>query len=191
MVTPMQVLLENIAFNHDPDLSKTGSFFLRRNETQVVPIPEWNNNCSDPTCAPAAYVIAALPATLTMKASVVCDDMSVASIHIQAVESPTGSTHILGRVQAIRVNLFNGKSGLVAFQLPDARTRITNAGVSVSNIAWQWQFSTDGQNWTDFQNTQHRIYTVIEMPHKPWKPTSNAQTDIHVPWTEVLDQACK
>jgi hypothetical protein len=188
----MQVLLENIAFNHDPDLSKTGSFFLRRNETQVVPIPEWNNNCSsDPACAPAAYVIAALPATLTIKASVVCDDTSLDSIHMQAVESPAGSTHILGSVQAIRVSLIKGKSGLVAFQLPDARTRITNAGVSVGNIAWQWQFSTDGQNWTDFQKTQHRIYTVIGMPQKPWKPTSNAQTDIHVPWTEVLDQSCK
>lgn len=188
----MNVLLKNIAFNHDPDLSKTGAFFLRRNETQVVPIPEWSSQCSsDPSCAPAAYVIAALPATLTIKASISCDDQSVTSIYIQAVESPAGTTNILGRVQGIPVNLQNGTSGLVAFQLPDARTRITNAGVRVSNIAWQWQFSIDGENWTDFQQTHHRIYTVREMPTEPWQPKSNSSSEIHVPWTEVLDQACK
>ncbi len=157
-----------------------------------MPIPEWSNSCSsDPACAPAAYVIAALPATLTIKVSILCDDPSVTSIHIQAVENPAGSAHILGRVQAMPITLHNGKSDLVAFQLPDARTRITNAGVSVSNITWQWQFSTDGQNWTDFQQTHHRIYTVIDMPQKPWKPRSNKPGEIHVPWTEVLDQACK
>src|SRR5215510_10815962 len=121
----MNVLLKNIAFNHDPDLSKTGAFFLRRNETQVVPIPEWTSQCSDPACAPAGYVIARLPQALTLKASFTCDDPSV-QIQIQAIERPVGRSHILGPVQARPVSFLNGESDLVLFQLPNARTGITN-----------------------------------------------------------------
>ncbi len=188
----MQVLLENIAFNHDPDLSKTGSFFLRRNETQVVPRPEWRNECcSNPECAPAGYVIATLPATLTIKASFLCDDPSVMRIHIKALDITTGGPSILGAIEATSVDLQNGRSGLVLFNLQNARTRIINAGISVSNIAWQWQFSTNSKNWTDFQTTEHRIYTVLQMPNEPWQPTSDVTTEIHVPWTEVLDHACE
>lgn len=186
----MQIFLENIAFNHDPNLNTTGSFFLRRNETENVPRPEWSNRCSsDPTCAPAGYVMATLPATLTIKASFSCDDTTVPSIHIRALEGPASPTHILGAVQAKLVNLQNGKSGLVVFNLPDAKARMDK--VSVSDITWKWQFSTDGINWTDFQDTVHRIYVVLEMPTEPWKPTSSSANDIQVPWTEVLDKACE
>ncbi len=187
----MQVLLENIAFNHDADLSKTGSFFLRRNETQVVPIPEWRNECcSNPECAPAGYVIDRLPFTLTIKASFLCDDLQATSINVQALETTAAGTSILGVVEARTVPLQNGRSGLVEFNLPNARSRITGAGVSVSDVTWQWQFATGTQAWKDFQTTEHRIYSVSRMPNKPWNPTSNSLTDINVPWTEVLDHAC-
>ena len=188
----MQVTLQNIAFNHDRDLLKTGSFYLRRNETQIVPIPEWSNKCSlDPACAPAGYVKSRLPTPLTIKASFFCDDPSVKTIHIQAVECPARVSHILGPVEAKTVNLQQGQSGLVRFNLPTAKARIEAAGVSATNIAWQWQFSMDGKNWTNVQETRHRIYTVLEMPEEPWQPKSNSATEIHVPWTEVLDKACE
>jgi hypothetical protein len=188
----MQITLQNIAFNHDPNLNNTGSFFLRRNETQIVPIPEWSNQCSsDPACAPAGYIISKLPATLTIKASFLCDDHSVNTIYIQAVEIPVGSTHILGpAVAANPINLQNGSSGLVSFQLSQAKNRMQAAGVSKTDIAWQWRFSSDGANWTDFQQTNHRIYTVIDKPQCPWMPYSNSTTEIHVPWTAVLDESC-
>ena len=188
----MQVLLENIAFNHDPDLSKTGSFFLRRNETQVVPIPEWRNECcSNPECAPAGYVIDQLPSTLTIKASFLCDDKQATSINVQALEITAAGAGILGAVAARPVPLQNGSSGLVEFNLPDASSRINGAGVNVSDVAWQWQFSSATKPWTDFQITEHRIYSVAHMPNKPWNPTSNSKANINVPWTEVLDHACK
>ncbi len=186
----MQVLLENIAFNHDPDLSKTGSFFLRRNETQIVRRPEWSNeSCRHSECAPAGYVISMLPDMLTIKASFVCDDPSdTTTIHIQALES---GNNILSAVKAMPVTFTNGRSGPVTFDLPNARSRIIAAGIRVRDITWDWQFSKDGEHWTNFQTTEHRIYTVREMPNLPWKPESNNVTEINVPWTEVLDYACK
>lgn len=188
----MKVTVQNIAFNYDPTLKQTGAFFLRRNETQIVPIPEWSPACSsDPSCAPAAYAISKLPAPVTIKASFHCDDQSLKTIYIQAIELPVGNTHILGpAVTPNPVNLQNGDSGFVLFQLPQAKKRIEDAGVSKTEIGWQWQFSSDGENWTNFQQTYHRIYTVIDLPQGPWMPGSNSITEIHVPWTEVLDRAC-
>lgn len=186
----MQVQLEHIAFNHDADLSKTGTFFLRRNETQIVSLPEWRKDgCSSPDCAPAGYVIANLPAIVTIKASFSRDDQSTGSILIRALDI-AGSPGILGAVQARPVDFQNGQSGLVTFVLPNAKTRIKDAGISVTDVAWQWQFSKDASHWTDFQVTEHRIYTVLEMPNEPWTPESNLATEIHVPWTEVLNRAC-
>lgn len=187
----MQVFLENIAFNHDPDLSKTGSFFLRRNETQVVPIPEWRNECClNPECAPAGYVISQLPDMMTIKASFRCDVPQVASIRVRALEITAAGPSILGAVEARPVTLQDRHSGLVEFNLPKAKDRITAAGVSVSDVTWQWQFSTATDPWKDFQTTEHRIYCVAQMPHMPWNPASNNVMDIQVPWTQVLNHAC-
>ena len=187
----MRVSLENIAFNYEKDLSKTGAFYLRRNETQIVPIPEWRRECcSNPECAPGGYVIANLPEVLTIKAGFVCDDPTVPSVYIRALE-PADGTNVLGHVVAKEVTLTNGRADLVPFDLPLARTRIRAAGISVSNLTWKWQFSEDSESWIDLQTTHHRIYTVLEMPSAPWEPRVDKASNIQVPWTEVLDYACE
>jgi len=187
----MRVSLEHIAFNYDKDLSKTGSFHLRRNETQIVRIPEWRRECcSNPDCAPAGYVIANLPEVLSIQASFVCDDPKVSSVYIQALE-PADGTNMLGHVAAKEVELIKGRADLVPFDLPVAQTRIKAGGIGVRNIKWKWQFSKNAKSWKEFQTTQHRVYTVLEMPSCPWEPRSDNASNIHVPWTDVLDYACE
>jgi hypothetical protein len=67
---------------------------------------------------------------------------------------------------------------------------IKNAGVSVNDVIWRWQFSLNGTDWTDIVTTTHRVYIVLCLPTEPWEPMSFQPTNIQIPWTEVLDQAC-
>ena len=183
----MQVALEGIKFNYDPDdLKKTGAFNLRRNETQIVRVPEWQPDvCSEHECSPVAYAIEGLPEKMTLEASFRTLKGLKTPLMIRAIaESPD---HILGNIEPREIN-HPGSSGFVKFNMPDAR--VSSAGVGIHDVAWRWQYSDTPNVWTDFQTTFHRVYTVLARPSKPWEPEISNSTNIHQPWTEVLDYAC-
>jgi hypothetical protein len=184
----MRVALEGISFNYAPDdLKKTGAFNLRRNETQPVRLPEWlPDQQSGDEASPAAYAICSLPAEMTIQASFNCEIDPGTSIRVRAIAEFTD--HVLGDVEPVEI-ANSGSSGFITLVLPDARVAVV--GVGIHDIGWRWQFSSEPNVWTDFQTTRHRIYTVLARPSDPWEPKSTASDNIHQPWTEVLDYACK
>jgi hypothetical protein len=184
----MKITLETISFNYDSKLENTGAFNVRRNETMVVTLPEWRDDrCSNPECSPAAYAISRIPNTVTIQASFICDDVLAKSVRVQALSVPP-ATNILGDIPDHEIPLNSGRSGNVILRLTNAVIR--DSAIGATNISWRWQFSQDSVNWTDFQTTKHRIYTVLALPTEPWEPECRNPSNIHLPWTEVLDLAC-
>lgn len=185
----MRVQLKAIKFNYR-DLSTTGAFHLRRNETQIVKVPEWEPHTGTTyESSPVAYSISDLPATITIQAVFEAEGGGAGtSVLVKATAESAG--HVLGNVQQESI-LGTGPSGLVTFKLTDARTLLSQAGIGIHDIVWRWHFSDKPETWTDFQITRHRIYTVLARPYDPWQPEVNNPANIHQPWTEVLDYACK
>src|ERR1043166_6861348 len=71
----MQVFLEAIKFNHNPDSATGDAFGIRENEGTPVTNAEWQRFLSlNPEDSPAAYALNAVSnGTLTIKARFSCD----------------------------------------------------------------------------------------------------------------------
>jgi len=192
----MQVTLDAIKFNHDPDGTTTGAFNIRRNETEAVQFPEWERGrpCMTPECSPVAYSIDGLPEAIIIKASFSSNDAPPEGVYFKALEDRDDRKvprplNVLGSSDEPLVTFQNGKAIDVPFTF--ATGGILNSGASASDLKWQWQFSVDEKRtWTYFQATEHRVYTVPSLPSCPWEPRSNASSNIQVPWTEALEYAC-
>jgi hypothetical protein len=175
----MPVFLEAILFNHDSGGTTSGALTIRRNETELVPLPEWQrNSAANEACSPAAYVISKLPEPLTIKARFSSPDLKGKAVDVMA-EAAAGA--VLGNVEKETVTFdANGDSGFVPFKLLQASLK----GVSVSTTKWTWNFSPPAaDDWTKFEETCHRIYVVMTEPTAPW--------EAELPWAEVLEHACK
>jgi hypothetical protein len=97
----MQVVLEEITFNHDTASATGDAFNIRRNETQAVTPPEWRRGISvNPEDSPAAYALNAVRnQTLTVKAKFSSDSPGE-KVWIRAVDGRLDpvNTHILTRL---------------------------------------------------------------------------------------------
>jgi len=212
----MKVTLEAIKFNHRANSATNDGFSIRHNENRHVLSPEWQlgttQNSED---APAAYALDQISNnTLTIQARITCSDPTVTSIWIRTLdgnifpEKPGISRfarfalsvfrpliravvqpNILGVVTAKEVKPSSGPDDFQDFEL--AGVRLPQAGVGVNEIIWRWQFSTDGSDWTDIATTRHRIYSVFKLPTGAWQPNSNDPSNNQLPWTEVLEYACR
>lgn len=211
----MQVFLEAIQFNHDPDSATTDAFNIRQNETEFVTIPEWQRTIAPPRHNyPAAYALSETRGnTITIKAKFQCSDPG-AKIQVRAINarvlvrktlgcSPLGlfsnlvstnapnlSRNVLGDVKKKLVT-FNadGNSDWQLFELKNVQ--LWSAGVSVSTTRWRWQFRLASSNhWTDFAITNHRIYTVLELPNCPWQQQPFVDANKQLPWADALEYAC-
>ena len=70
-------------------------------------------------------------------------------------------------------------------------SKITQAGVGVHIIQWQWQFRlSSNDSWKDLEKTCHQIYTVLKVPKRPWLQHPYVSDNRQLPWTDVLDYAC-
>lgn len=186
----MNVILEAIKFNHDPTSATNDAFNIRRNEIEPVIVPEWRQGITiNPEDAPAAYAKDTIGRNaITIKAKFTCSDRTVSNISVQVVNGG-GDINVLGEVPSTPVTLVNGESDFVSLTLNSPN--FSQAGVSVSDIVWRWQYSVSAGVWTDFAITTHRIYTVLAMPTAPWQPDSADSYNTQQPWTEVLDFACR
>ena len=182
----MRVELTAIQFNYEADLTKTGAFNLRRSETRTVRVPEWQPDVSDNfEASPAAYAICGLPEEMTIQASFKCQSGLNTPLMIKAIAEPSG--HVLGDIEPQEIPN-TATTGFVTFKLPHAR--VASVGVGIHDIAWHWQYSDHPDVWTDVETTFHRIYTVLALPSCPWEAEARAESNIHQPWTDVLDYAC-
>ena len=187
----MQVFLKEVAFNHDPDSATADAFNIRKNEAEEVVTPEWQSLTSvTPEQSPAAYARDELTGTPTILAKFSFENVPAGTqtARIRAVDANQAlTTNVLGSVTEREVELANA-GNFESFQLQDVR--IAAAGVSVSNVIWRWQFRSESTNWTDFETSRHRIYTVLKLPTLPWKPGHTDAPTVQTPWTEVLEYAC-
>src|SRR3970282_1164666 len=88
------------------------------------------------------------------------------------------------------VSFVGGMSGPSSFTL--VHTRLDGAAVGARTTEWRWQYRrTASDPWTDMEITRHRIYTLLDLPTAPWQQTPYQQTNSQIPWTDVLDYACK
>jgi hypothetical protein len=97
---------------------------------------------------------------------------------------------VLGEVKAQPVT-FNaaGDSGPVLFELE--KHALDTVGVGIHTVVWRWQFRRSPSDaWTDFAQSSHRIYTVLDVPTAPWEQTPHRASNTQLPWAEVLDVAC-
>lgn len=212
----MQVILETIEFNHDQTSATHDAFNIRCNETELVEIPEWRQGKSiRPEDSVAAYARDELNGrspSIKAKLRIVDIDPGIKSLKVRALDGHLSvakresdisnfalrlmrfvfpdalATNVLGRVEEREISLDNPEE-LVSFNLADVR--INDVGVSASDIIWRWQFRTDDTDWTDFETTNHRIFTVLALPTLPWLRDSPNRSNPHVPWSEVLEFACR
>jgi hypothetical protein len=213
------ILLESIAFNHDPSGTSQDAINLRRNASQWIDVPEWRRGLSiNPEDSPAAYAVARTAGQpVTIQAVFSCTDPSWTSVEIRAldnavypgivfVKQPTGCLgwliavllpllralvgNVLGEVPAQSIPLVNGGSGPVLLTL--IHTRLDGATVGARTTEWRWQYRHTGNDpWTDIEITRHRIYTLLDLPTAPWQQTPYQPSNIQLPWTDVLDYACR
>ncbi len=99
--------------------------------------------------------------------------------------------NILGEVESRKVTFGpNAETGFETFRLQNVR--IWGAGVGVNNIRWRWQFRRDSRGqWIDFAESLHKIYTVLDIPTLPWLQQPYDVRNTQLPWTDVLDFACR
>jgi hypothetical protein len=208
--------LEAIKFNHDPSSANVDAFNIRKNEREFVEVPEWRRGLTfNPEDSPAAYsLLDTRGNTLTIQASFSCDDRRPRTIEVRALDArlyPRASgasalldladrllelmlddsrVNILGEVKAKRIKLCDGKSDFETFKLKNVR--IWAGGVAVEDIAWRWQYRVyPDDSWTDLAVTKHRIYTTLRRPHEPWQQTRFERSNLQLPWTAVLEHACR
>ncbi|MFL6233641.1 MAG: hypothetical protein ACJ76N_10950 [Thermoanaerobaculia bacterium] len=212
----MSVRLEAIKFNHDPSSATSDAFNIRRNATQFVSVPEWQHGVSVlPEDSPAAYAMKETRGhTITIQAQFRALDPGLGTVEIRAIDPtlipkpwPFGWLlwpllwilryllrlffgNVLGEVRRRKVTFPpGGLTGIETFRLKNVAIQI--AGVGVRTTTWRWQYRRSGGAWTDFETTQHRIYVVVETPKSPWNQAPYNSGNTQLPWTEVLDYACR
>lgn len=101
-----------------------------------------------------------------------------------------GRENLLGFVRARRVDFVNIESAFETFELTEHR--LWAQGVGVQNVTWRWQYRRiAAEPWIDFAESKHRIYTVLDVPNQPWQQQPFLLANTSLPWTDVLDYACR
>lgn len=212
----MSLRLEAIKFNHDPSSATFDAFNIRKNESEFIEPPEWRRGRNlTPEDSPAAYgLFETRGNTLTIQASFSCDNPSVNSVDIRALDGRLypkpvddllgfsliadlvrpflhdSARNILGEVEARNIRLSGGTATFKTFNLENVR--IWDTGVRVQDIVWRWQYRIPPYGaWTDFARTTHRIYTTLDRPHAPWQQKPFDSSNLQLPWTAVLEYACR
>jgi hypothetical protein len=193
----MPVWIEAVLFNHDQAAATHDALNIRRNATEQVRLPEWQEGiCVRPEDSPAAYSLAdTYGHQITIKASFRSSNPNPHTLEIRAVDDfgdddvPPDCRNVLGRVGKANVAFAGGQSGLHTFTLHDVE--LWERGVGVRETTWHWQARDDPDDeWEYFGTTRHRIYSVLAAPTAPWQQAPFNAPNTQIPWTDVLDYAC-
>jgi hypothetical protein len=174
--------IEAIKFNHDTGAETNDALNIRQNVTQFISVPEWRRFISvNPEDSRAAYAVRpTLGKPITIEVSLSSTDSSVAFVEVRVEH----------HVRARPVNFVNGTTGFCTFELvepPVARGR-----VGTWDIEWDWEYRLRPQHsWHHFATTRHRIYVLLDVPTAPWVQGPYNAANTQLPWTELLDYACR
>jgi hypothetical protein len=192
----MTLRLEAIKFNHHPDASDTDALNIRKNATEMVPVPEWKRGVTTGADQSiAAYAISEVsndpnkPATI--EASFSRLDAGTGTVEVRATDSPGFPPNILGTAVSGPISFGAwGESGFVSLELQ--APRLAEVGVGAYTVRWSWQYRlSPNDDWVDFATTDHTIYVVLKKPNLPWKLSPYTQNNIELPWADALEWACQ
>lgn len=205
----MSIVLQAIAFNSDSANISSDALNIRRNASQPVTVPEWQRGttftAADSLAAYSLEDAIGRPVTIRARFSRLLPQIAFAEVRaVQAplpwlltTDGPPGAwvqmllqtrINVLGEVAPETVVFRpDGDSEFVNFTLRN--TRLSSCGIGVHRVRWHWQYRLGpGMPWLDFAYTEHTIYTVLRVPWMQ-EPADIANTQL--PWTDVLDFACR
>ena len=201
----MSIVLQAIAFNADSANIIPDALNIRRNASLPVTVPEWQRGvtftAADSLAAYSLEDVVGRPVTIHARFSRLLPQ--VVSVQVRAVQAPLpwpwqgiqgllqAQINVLGEVAPETVVFLpNGNSAFVSFTLRN--TRLSSCGIGVHHVRWHWQYRLGpGAPWLDFAFTEHTIYTVLRVPRSPWVQEPADIANIQLPWTDVLDFACR
>jgi hypothetical protein len=176
------IAIEAIKFNHNHNSATHDALNIRKDASRFVHVPEWRRFISvNPEDSPAAYAIAPTHGhTVTIEVSLITDDPSTAFIEVR----------VENHVKAGPVNFINGKTGFMTFDL--LNPPMSHGRVGIWDLEWPWEYRLSPHHpWHYFDTTRHRIYVVLDVPEEPWQQMPYNSGNQQLPWTEVLDYACR
>lgn len=196
----MSLQVDAIKFNHDPAAATHDALNIRVDATNFVNVPEWRHGVSVTYAdSPAAYAIKQVGKnTITIQARFSAGPIlpeKGGTLEIRAVTVglkfppwPFPPPNPLGDVLPAPVVFdVHGHSGWGTFKVSGH----LGSTVRVSNITWQWQYLHPvTHHWTNFEQTKHRIYVLLDTPTAPWQQAPYNAANTQLPWTAVLDFAC-
>ena len=207
------VRLDTIAFNHDPSTATHDAINLRRNASTWLPVPEWQRGVSVlAEDSMAAYAVAQIGSnSVSIRATLSCTNPSIHHVWVRALDAvvdpppPAGCLgwlvwliraivrglvgNVLGEVRARKVTFTAGQTGSVVFDL--VHTKLAYAPVGPHTTRWRWQYRLHKGSWVDFEQTEHRIFVLVDLPTAPWQQTPYQQSNTQLPWTDVLKYSCQ
>ena len=174
--------VEAIKFNHNTGAATEDALNIRKDLTQFISVPEWRRFiCVNPEDSRAAYAVRPTHnKSITIEVSLSSTDPRIAFVEVRVEH----------QVRARPVNFVNGASGFCAFELIDPP--VARGRVGISDIEWHWEYRLGPQHpWHHFAITRHRIYVLLDMPTSPWVQGPYNSANTQLPWTDVLDYACR
>ena len=184
----MPVTLEAVAFNHDPADAATSALNVRRNATVPGRVPEWVRGDRESV---AAYAINPTRGqTITIRAQLRRTGSGPPSVEVRAI-GPGSQGNVLGEVTPRVVTFLGG--GVSAFEIFELRNvRLAALGVGIHTVRWRWQLRVDPhQPWSEFAESSHRVFSVLSVPRAPWQQQLFVPANTQLPWTDVLEFACR
>ena len=176
------IAIEAIKFNHNAGSATHDALNIRKNATHFEHVPEWRRFISvNPEDSRAAYAIAPTKGNpITIEVSLSSTDPSAAFMEVRVEH------HV--KVQPIHFT--NGKTGFVSFELIDSP--VMRGRVGIWDVEWHWEHRPGPHHpWHHFATTRHRFYVVLDVPTDPWEQGPYSASNTQLPWTDVLDHACR
>lgn len=161
-ITPPQMTLESITFNHDLTRSDTSALNLKRDANTVVSRPEWKNGgqCNEPV----AYAMSQLNG-VQLKAKFSMSYVTPCTIQLRAT---AGAGNPLGNTNTVSCLFFPLIPREVTFTLVNLNVAAQNI-TQVSNLQWTWEYMDPVTGaWHTIQNTHHQVYFLENVPLQPW-----------------------
>jgi len=200
----MSIILQAIAFNSDSTGGSSDALNIRRNASQPVTVPEWQRGrtftAADSLAVYALENVLGTPVTIRASFSRILPQIVFAEV--RAVQPPLAGSWGLQTLLQTQVNVLgevapeivvfkpDGNSEFVSFTLRNVR--FSSCGVGAHRVQWRWQYRLrSGAPWLDFAFTEHTIYTVLRVPSLPWVQAPVSVENTQLPWTDVLDFACR
>ena len=176
------VAVEAIKFNHTAGASTHDAFNIRKDANEFITVPEWRRFiCVNPEDSRAAYAVEPTRGhPITIEVSLSSTDPSVAFIEVRVED----------QVKARPVNFVNGSTGFCNFEL--VNPPVSRGRVGIWEVEWNWEYRLEPQQqWRHLAVTRHRIYVVLDLPTAPWVQMPHNAPNTQLPWTDVLDYACR